>query len=198
MANSLLPLYHYPWSCSVYDHTVSPPRTHLNFLNSHLTYLKITEGKSLTRSYDHGYDFECSNYLGKPSTVTFSVAGGARHTIKFSCSVGEIKNKWTAPLHVSNVSCDDKPVSFIFIQEDTAGTCDHPHVTIDCNENYVSHDHLSDIQAEDLLELVEGWKAEDDLEDQTFFQYYLSKRTDEDHVLLLLCYLPSLDIRSGK
>lgn len=133
-------------------------KEHLDYLNDRLAYVEATPGTSHIASYDGDY------LLSMPQYVKFAVKDSSRgleyHNITYDCTVGNIIDKWAAPLYVYNVTCDNRPVNFVFIHEDTdhrSGSCQHPHIVLDTDENYVRHKDLLPVVENELMRLIDEW-----------------------------------------
>jgi hypothetical protein len=170
----------------------------LEELNKNKVYVDITFDISETEEY-HGW-----GYLSQPSTIIYNL-NGLDHYINIDCKLGDIINKWAAPLYISNImysnenSLIDKPILFFCRDDDDErrGNVKCPHIVIDNEGNYVRDFGLSLKQKRELEKFM-NYESINDSEQKCFFQRFLEKLPLEVRIRHILSYIPSLHVSSGK
>ncbi len=176
----------------------------LEQLNKHVKSIEVRNQSSDIQDY-RGY-----GYIQQPSYIYYKLNNTEEeYCIDFDCHLGEIRDRWGAPLFLRNVS-HRTPTKFlhsilVFVYDDSdtcrQGKVSCPHVVIDYDGNFVRSYGLSKKQEHEIKELliINSEKDHESETDETpFFQRFLEKCPMEVRIRYILSYIPSLHIRSGK
>ncbi len=176
----------------------------LNFLNANISSVERTEGMTIVEDYHYGHD----TYVPIPSEVTFQMKNGDKHYFSFGCTVGGISDRWGRVLNIRScifdgLECGDQKFPFIVVLKDNyestyrqVGTCRVPHVVVDNEYNYVSHNFHSFEIDRSFDKIIETY---DPSEYHSFLHFILSKQnSDIARTRTILSIVLALTIPSGK
>jgi len=145
------------------------------FLNENVKTVEVIENAKYVDDY-HGRNSQFTQYV--PGTVSFTMNGENKiNTIVFTCSIGEISNKYARIMNVDQCTFEYRNLPFIIVIDDyysysenpkyrdRHGYCYVPHVVVSNSKNskgsyeYISHEFYNSKKNQEFQEVVNAYTS---------------------------------------